>query len=161
MSTLVRGTIEERKENVSKKNKATDETQIRKLIDDWADALRNKDAEGVLSHYAPRPVHFSLAPPLLSAAPDAKGLNAWFATWQGMIGYEIRGLSVTVGDHVAFSHSLNRMHGTMTDGSKSDLWFRYTLCFRKIGGEWKIVHEHESVPFYMDGSYKAAINLKP
>ena len=145
---------------MSKKNKATDETQIRKMIDDWADALRNKNAEGVLSHYTLRPVHFSLAPPLLSAESDAKGLNAWFAAWQGTIGYEIRGLSVTVGDDVAFSHSLNRMHGT-TNGEKSDLWFRHTLCFRRIGGEWKVAHEHESVPFYMDGSFKAAVDLKP
>ena len=32
---------------------------------------------------------------------------------------------------------------------------------RKIGGEWKMVNAHTSVPFYMDGSYKAAIDLKP
>ncbi len=106
-------------------------------------------AEGVLSHYTLRPVHFSLAPPLLFAESDAKGLNAWFATWQGPIGYEIRGLSVTVGDDVAFSHSLNRMHGT-ANGEKSDLWFRHTLYFRNIGDEWKIAHERESVPFYME-----------
>ena len=90
------------------------------MIDDWADALRNKNAEGVLSHYALRLVHFSLAPPLLSAGSDADGLNAWFGTWQGPIGYEICGLSVTVDDDVAFSHSLNRIHGT-TSGEKSDL----------------------------------------
>jgi hypothetical protein len=34
-------------------------------------------------------------------------------------------------------------------------------CFRKIDEEWKIVHEHESVLFYMDGSFKAAVDLKP
>jgi PhnB protein len=64
-----------------------------------------------------------------------------------------------VGDDVAFCHSLNRISGTKTE--KSDIWFRHTLGFRKIGGEWKITHEHESVPFYMDGSYKAAVDLKP
>jgi ketosteroid isomerase-like protein len=153
--------MKERKgKTMSKKNKATEETKIRKMIDDWADALRNKSAEGVLSHYTAQLVHFSLAPPLRSAESDAKSLNAWFATWQGTIGYEIHGLSVTVGTDVAYSHSLNRMHGT-TDGEKSDLWFRHTLCFRKIGDEWKIAHEHESVPFYMDGSFKAAVDLKP
>lgn len=146
---------------MSKKIKGTDETQIRKLIDDWAHALRNKDANGVLSNYAPHLVHFSLAPPLVSTASDAKGLNAWFATWQGTIGYQIRELRITGSGDVAFSHSLNRMHGTKTDGAKADLWFRHTLCFRKIGGKWKIAHEHESVPFYMDGSFKAAIELKP
>jgi ketosteroid isomerase-like protein len=148
--------------STTKKSKATDEAQkIREVVDDWAHALRNKDAHGVLSHYAPAVVHFSLAPPLLSAASNAEGLNSWFTTWEGPIGYEIRDLSLTVGDHVAFTHSLNRMRGTKTDGSKADLWFRHTLCFRKIGGEWKIAHEHESVPFYMDGTDKAAIDLKP
>jgi ketosteroid isomerase-like protein len=36
-----------------------------------------------------------------------------------------------------------------------------TLCFRKIDGEWRITHEHESVPFYMDGSVRAAVDLEP
>src|SRR5262249_31424955 len=146
---------------MNRKTKATDETQIRKVIDDWADALRNKDANGVLAHYAPRLVHFSLAPPLLSTASDAKRLNTWFATWEGPIGYETRDLSVTVDNNVAFSHSINRMHGTKPDGVKGDIWFRRTFGFQKIDGEWKIVHEHESVPFYMDGSFKAAVDLKP
>jgi PhnB protein len=97
---------------MSTKAKATDEAQIRAVIERWADSLRNKDADDVLSHYAPKLVHFSLAPPVLSAVSDAKGLNAWFATWQGPIGYKIRNLSVTIGDDLAFSHSLNRMHGT-------------------------------------------------
>jgi PhnB protein len=146
---------------MSRKTQPTDDVQIRKVIDAWAHALRNKDADGVLSHYAAKPVHFSLAPPLLSARSNAKDLKAWFATWRGPIGYEIRDLNITVGGDVAFSCSLNRMHGTNTAGGKDDLWFRHTLGFRKISGEWKVTHEHESVPFYMDGSFKAAVDLKP
>ena len=38
---------------------------------------------------------------------------------------------------------------------------RATVCLRKVGGEWKIVHEHESVPFYMDGSQRPAFDLAP
>jgi PhnB protein len=30
-----------------------------------------------------------------------------------------------------------------------------------VRGAWKIVHEHSSTPFYMDGSYRAAVDLKP
>ena len=80
---------------MSEKTKTTDKAQIRAVIEEWADALRNKDAHRALSHYAPNVVHFSLAPPLLSTASkkegltNAEGLNAWFATWQGPIGYEI------------------------------------------------------------------------
>lgn len=42
-----------------------------------------------------------------------------------------------------------------------DFWIRLNLGLRKAGGAWKIIHEHESVPFLMDGSDKAALDLKP
>jgi ketosteroid isomerase-like protein len=42
-----------------------------------------------------------------------------------------------------------------------DMWYRTTLCLRKAGGRWQIVCDHASVPFYMDGSYRAAVALKP
>jgi len=140
--------------------RANAEAGIRALIDDWAKAMRAKDADGVMSHYAADSVTFDLAPPLISTAADAKGLQAWFATWRGPLGYEIRDLNVRAGEDVAFCHSLTRLSGTKTDGEEADVWFRLTLGFRKIGGEWRIAHHHESVPFYMDGSYRAAVDLE-
>jgi ketosteroid isomerase-like protein len=41
------------------------------------------------------------------------------------------------------------------------MWMRSTLGFRKIDGTWKISHGHSSVPFLMDGSYRAALQLTP
>ena len=146
------------------KSETTDEIEIRLVIDDWAKALRNKDAAATVSHYAADNVMFVMAPPLQytpANSPGVNGIKEWFATWDGPIGYEIRDVKITAGDDVAFSHSLNRMSGTKTDGEKVDMWLRETFCFRKLGGEWKITHQHESVPFYMDGSYKAAVDLKP
>jgi PhnB protein len=142
-------------------SRATAEAQIRAVIEDWAKAMRAKDVDGVLAHCAADIVTFDLAPPLLSTGADAKGLQAWFVTWRGPLGYEIRDLNITAGDDAAFCHSLNRLSGTKTDGEKADVWFRLTLCFRKTGGKWRIAHQHESVPFYMDGSYRAAVDLEP
>ena len=144
----------------AKSHKAEDDVLIRALIDDVTSAIRAKDTGGVVKHHAHNFVHFSLAPPL-RATTDAKALEAWFATWRGTIGYETRDLSIVAANDVAFCHSLNHMSGVMSDGERTDLWFRLTLGLRKVGGVWKIVHEHESVPFYMDGSMKAATDLKP
>ena len=145
----------------SENAKALAEAQIRRLLDDWAGAIRAKDVAGVLAHYTADSVTFDLAPPLISAGADAAGLQAWFATWHGPIAYEIRDLQVTVGDDVAFCQGLARLSGTKTDGEKPEVWFRLTLGLRKLGREWRIAHQHESVPFYMDGSYRAAIDLEP
>jgi PhnB protein len=92
---------------------------------------------------------------------DKKGLETWFSTFNGPIEYDIRELTIATGDDIAFCHSLDHMSGTMSDGQKTDLWLRNTIGLRKIDGKWKITHQHESVPFYMDGSFKAAIDLKP
>src|SRR5262245_5273845 len=145
----------------TKRKTTADEAQIRHLIDQMSNAIRTKDADGVVRHHAENYVHFSLAPALRARTADARGLEVWFATWRGTIGYETRDLSIVAGSDVAFCHSLNHMSGVMTDGEQTDLWYRLTLGLRKVGGKWKIVHEHESVPFYMDGSMRAATDLKP
>ena len=69
--------------------------------------------------------------------------------------------TAAAGDDVAFSTSLNRMRATSTSGKQIDLWTRATIGFRKIDGRWLVVHEHVSVPFYMDGSERAALDLEP
>ncbi len=142
-------------------SRTADEAKIRALIDARLNALRSKNASGVVSHQAENFVQFSLAPPLIATDGNARGFAAWFSTWQGPIGCKTRDLDLIVGDDAAFSYSLNHMTGTKTDGQKVDFWFRQTLCFRKIDGAWTIAHEHESVPFHMDGSFRAAVDLRP
>jgi PhnB protein len=142
-------------------SKITDEASIRNLIDRRAKALHARDAKAVLSFLTADFIAFSLAPPLISTMNDAKAYEAWFATWQGPIGTEIRDLDIAVCGDLAVSHSLNLMTGTSSGGHEVRLWYRQTLTFRKIGGAWWVAHEHDSVPFYMDGSFRAAIDLKP
>jgi ketosteroid isomerase-like protein len=138
----------------------SEEAEVRKVIETRAEALRRRDPDGVAVHHEDGFVLYSLAPPLQSDT-DIAGLKAWFDTWRGPLEYEFRDLSVTTAGDVAFSHGLTRLSGTKTDGQKNEIWFRHTLGFRKIGGTWKVVHEHESVPFYMDGSMRASVDLKP
>jgi uncharacterized protein (TIGR02246 family) len=144
-------------------NKKSDEAQISTLIDDLAKAVRAKNVDRVMSHYAADIVTFDLAPPLERRGAHAlkASLEAWFPTFRGPVGYEIRDLSITAGDDVAFCRSLNRISGTRTNGEATDVWVRATVGLRVIDGKWLIVHAHESVPFYMDGSYRAAVDLKP
>jgi uncharacterized protein (TIGR02246 family) len=143
---------------------ATDTTAIRAVLDDRAAAHRAKDAERFVSHYAPDIVSFDLAPPLAesgSAVLGTRGWDAWYQTWRGGLDYQITQLSIAAEGDLAYSHSLNRLRGTKTGGTTVDLWFRATLALRRNDGSWKVVHEHNSTPFYMDGSDRAALDLQP
>lgn len=145
-------------------DRTTDEAQIRELLADRAAATKERDARRFLASSAPDLVDFSLAPPLQYKGPEARdqrAIEAWYATWDGPIEVTVTQLEITVGDDVAFGHSINRMHGTKTDGFEVELWSRATVGLRKIDGTWKITHTHDSVPFLMDGSGLAALDLKP
>jgi ketosteroid isomerase-like protein len=144
-------------------SKTADEVQIRQLIDGWACAIRDKNIEAAVSHYARDILLYDLAPPLVHKGVDMykKELAEWFATFQGAVGFEVHDLSITAGDGAAFATSLNHITGKRMNGEKPDIWVRATIGFAKKDGGWKATHEHFSVPFYMDGSYKAAVDLKP
>jgi ketosteroid isomerase-like protein len=141
---------------------ATDEAQIRKLMDERGKAVRAKDISGVMSSIAPDILSFDVVTQLQSVGSDASGKRAreWFSSFEGPIGYEIRDLSITTGDGVAFCHSLNRISGTKIDGGKIDMWVRATLCLCKVDGQWLVTHEHQSVPFDVENG-KASLDLKP
>ena len=48
---------------------ATEEAEIRRTIESWSAAVRARDAERVMSHYAEDVVFFDLAPPLRLVGP--------------------------------------------------------------------------------------------
>lgn len=158
-----------------RRGQGQDEAEIRQLMNEQAMAIRAKDARRLFSGYAPDIVKYDLAPPLRRTGPevhDVDRLERWFAGFDDPIDWELRDLSVTVGEDVAFCHGLNRLSATPRgvvrgpdgleyEGERFDLWFRITVGLRKIDGRWQITHEHTSTPFYMDGSFKAATDLRP
>jgi uncharacterized protein (TIGR02246 family) len=140
-----------------------DESELRRLIDDRMRAIRAKDADATLESYVPGVLAFDLIDPLRYAGRDAvaERLRAWFSQFrEGPIGFETRDLELAVGEDVAFCHGLNHVDAATTDGRPIDMWWRATTCFRKLDGEWRVVHEHSSVPFDME-SGRASLGLKP
>jgi uncharacterized protein (TIGR02246 family) len=142
--------------------KKNDEAEIKRLIEGGVEAIRDKNIEGVMSLYAPEVVSFDIVPPLQYVGAEAfrKAWEAVFSSFQGPIDYELHDLSITVGDDVAFTYSLNRISGTLNTGQKTDLWLRWTGCFRKINGKWLIVHHQNSVPVDLQTG-RALLSLKP
>ena len=140
------------------------EQQIRALVEARLAALRAKDASQFVAAFDRSIVKFDFAPPLQESGPgvlDPAGLQWWLSTWDGEVTVEIAQLSVAVGGDVAFCHFLEHIQGTRADGEKQNMWTRSTLGLKKLDGIWKITHEHNSAPFYMDGSNRPALDLQP
>ena len=137
---------------------------IRKVIEAKAAALQDGDAEAVLAYYAPSYVEFSLAPPLRQPgdARDPARLQEWIATFEAPPRREVTQLEITTDGVVAFATSIDCLSAVpraATDGFR--MWFRVTHGLRRIDGRWLVTHEHESVPFEMDGSLRASVGLTP
>ncbi|MES2896374.1 MAG: nuclear transport factor 2 family protein [Pseudomonadota bacterium] len=142
----------------------TDAEQIRALLQARADALHAHEAAAAVAILADEVVNYDLDPPLAHVGGPARAsarLDKWFATWRTPIRSEPRDLQISASGDLAFAFGLIQLAGTKTDGEEVDLWFRSTVCLRRLDGAWRIVHEHSSTPFYMDGGFKAATDLKP
>jgi ketosteroid isomerase-like protein len=139
-----------------------DEADIRALIETIEKAHHNKDAAAIVAPYAQDAVVCDLAPPLSHRGMDLQTKQAWLDTWEGPIERESRDLNITVSGDFAFCHGFYRLGGTpKAAGRPISFWMRATVCLHRDADAWRIVHEHTSVPFYMDGSLRPAFDLKP
>ena len=141
-----------------------DQAAIRTLIHDRTTAMRTGDAETICSSYAPGAVVFSLAPPLVQppdGTRDIAQLKAWFGEKGGSVWSGVRDLKVTVDGDLALCTSLDSMGAPPDSPQPFSLWYRSTLGLRRSDGHWRIIHEHTSTPFHMDGSLRAATDLQP
>jgi ketosteroid isomerase-like protein len=138
--------------------------EIRDVIEAKAAALQTGDVKKLKSYFAPQVREFSLAPPLgtLTDSADTAPVEQWLAGFEEPPRREVTRLEITADGDVAFATSIDSMTFAPKGGpGPMTLWFRVTLGLRRIDGRWLVTHEHESVPFHMDGSLRAAVDLEP
>ena len=123
------------------------ETQIRRLIEDWAAAVRKGDIEAVLAHHSDDIVMYDVPKPFQSI-----GIEAYRKTWDIFFAYtkpgvfDIRELHVVADNNVAFCFAHMKCADCSNSGDYVELDFRLTVGLKKINDRWTIMHEHHSVP---------------
>ena len=137
-----------------------DKAAIHELFQQLAKANADHDPDTIVDAYAPNAVIYDLAPPLGFRGMNRDSVASWLDGWEGPIRIDAQDVNLSLEGDLAFVSALHRMRGRQ-GGEEQDLWYRTTTCLRKTDGRWRIVHAHSSVPFYMDGSYHAAVDLKP
>ncbi|MEX6691048.1 nuclear transport factor 2 family protein [Danxiaibacter flavus] len=140
----------------------TTDIEIRQQMNVFVEAFSTKDVKLMMSLFTSDMVSFDIIPPLQYVGSDAytKVWEDTFALFQDPIDIEIRDLKITSDEHLAFSHCFLRLNATMKSGHKIDYWERLTCCFKKIGKEWLIAHEHVSLPVDLKNG-RAVMDLKP
>jgi ketosteroid isomerase-like protein len=124
-----------------------DEAALRELITQWAKAVRDENLPGIRANHDPDILMFDVPPPFLS-----RGLEAYMTTWKVFypsqarpIAFDFEEVEITAGNEVAFATAVGHC-GYIEHSKRTDLKFRLTMGFRKRNGQWRIVHEHHSVP---------------
>lgn len=123
--------------------------EIRALLDSRSDAIRTKDLDLLMSFYSPDVVYFDIVPPLqyTGAAALRARIREWFASFDGPIGQEIRGLSVANDGALAAACMLIHATGTlMKSGQQVQRWVRASSYFTRSERLWLVTHEHISLP---------------
>ncbi|WP_067502285.1 nuclear transport factor 2 family protein [Actinoplanes sp. TFC3] len=137
--------------------------EIRNIVERKAALLETGDTTAIMAYYAPSYVEYSLAPPLRQPGNggDPAPLEKWMATFEAPPRREVTRLEITQDGDVAFATSLDCLSAVPRGAAEGFRLCRVTLGLRRIDGRWLVAHEHESVPFEMDGSLRASVGLTP
>ena len=81
----------------------TDETQIKALLETWADAVRRHDVPAILAHHEPDMVMFDLPPPL-----QRKGIEAYEQTCDLLFRYHKPGTAFDIQELAVIAGQTNR-----------------------------------------------------
>lgn len=141
-------------------DESTAEGQIRQLIENVAEAIEEGDVNRILSAYASDAVIYDARDALeIDKAGFRKNWEECFQMTQNFRS-EIGEITVIANENLAFSHCLMHSTGIDLKGNKIDNWVRVTDCYCRINGDWKVVHEHVSMPGdFVSG--KVLLNIKP
>jgi ketosteroid isomerase-like protein len=143
---------------------AQSKQEIQALFANWQKAFEAKDVAGSMRMYAAgdQLTAYDVVPPLQYKGFDAyrKDYTDLFAQFAGPLQVELPDMHIDAGSDIAFVYGVERMQGKLANGTPVDLWLRYTEGLKRISGQWRVVHEHISVPVDLNTG-KAALDLKP
>jgi uncharacterized protein (TIGR02246 family) len=125
-----------------------DQLAIRALIDRWSEAVRREDFTAIRADHDENILMFDVPPPFLSRGIDAY-MDTWrlfFANVEKPVTFNFEDIEITAGSDVAFATATGRCVNIDRSGKREPLKFRLTMGLKKIEGNWRILHEHHSLP---------------
>ena len=141
---------------------STFQAEVREALAARNRAIGTKDVDAIMRHYTDDLVYYDAIPPFQS-----KGSGGLRGGWESCLPYfpECFGivseqLSIHGHGDSAAAHWIWRFTGLPADHGAMQTCLRATAILERRAGQWKIVHEHCSVPFDPHTS-QAVFSLEP
>jgi PhnB protein len=126
-----------------------DEAVIRGMIEDWSRAIEAKDAERIVEAYTDETELFDAIPPYRTVGKEQIAV-----LWRQCLPYfpaefrsEHRNLKVDISGDLAVARGMHHFVPDQPEHECGATWMRVTVVLQRIGGRWRVIHEHVSVPF--------------
>lgn len=129
-------------------NDSRQEGKIRELLHAWINAFERKDADAMASFYAWNAVVYDLMPPYKTKGREniRDGWNTYLTYFPASFKLEYHDVDLHVAGDTAFLFALHRFRTDPSDHFFGQTWVRKTVGYRRIDDQWKIFHEHVSLP---------------
>jgi ketosteroid isomerase-like protein len=124
--------------------------EFRDILDNYSHFVRNKDYEGFIGQYAPNLINYDLwqAATYNTISSWQKNINKWFDDLgDEYVTVTFRDITVYESRNTAFLHGIMTYEGHSKEGDvlrAMDNRLSWGLIY--LEREWKIVHEHTSLP---------------
>lgn len=130
----------------------TDPTAVKALeglIDERVAAIADRDGKRLMARHHTDVLAFNVLPPLrlTGTAAIEEQMHAWFDAYRDGPRYRVHDLHVDAERDLGYCAFIYHVSGTLADGNDVSMAVRATLVCKRIDGAWRIVHDHESVPF--------------
>lgn len=129
-------------------NNPTSVKEIQAAIEQWGQALFEKDLEAMHQDYDPDNYR------LFDVGTTMEGVETTKQLWQQCLPFfdapkvVYQNMVIRATDDMAVAHFNSQVTGTVEPMPEAmqNLWMRGTVCFQKIDGRWLCIHEHISMP---------------
>lgn len=138
-----------------------DQVAIADIFARWAEANRTKDIDAIIALYSEDICSYDAVGPL-----QFNGITEYRAHWEKCLPkdaemvVEMQTPVIRVSGHLGVARFLIRCGMCQEDGTEQASWMRASYHLEKQDGQWRIAHEHFSVPFDFDNG-AAQFGLEP
>jgi ketosteroid isomerase-like protein len=118
-------------------------------LENFAEAVRNGNAETIMSFFADTMVAYDMMPPIqfINKNQYQRAWEEYFTkVFTFPINFNFNERTIEINGDLAFANGLVHLEGDTINGNNINNWMRNSTCLKYMNGNWLIINYHNSVP---------------